>query len=141
MERAYKNTNMTFTFNKDFEGVIRGCAAPAKGREESWIDDNFIEAYCEMNKLGIAHSCEAWLNNKLVGGVYGIALKRFFAGESMFHIATNASTFCLKYLMNFLKDNNFILFDSQVINDHTRRLGAIEISRNDYLNLLKKSLE
>lgn len=140
MERAFRNTKMTFTFDTDFEGVIRGCAAPSKGREESWIDDNFIEAYCEMNRLNIAHSCEAWLDGKLVGGVYGIALKRFFAGESMFHKETNASTFCLKFLMNFLAKNDFILFDSQVINDHTRRLGAIEIPRDEYLRLLEKAI-
>ena len=140
MERAYRNTKMTFSLDKDFEAVIRGCAAPAKGREESWIDDNFIEAYCEMHKLGIAHSCEAWFDGNLVGGVYGIALKNFFAGESMFHTKTNASTFALKFLMEFLAKNGFVLFDSQVINDHTRRLGAIEISRDEYLSLLKKAL-
>ncbi len=140
MERAYRNTKMIFSFDKDFEAVIRGCAAPAKGREESWIDDNFIEAYCEMHRLNLAHSCEAWLDGELVGGVYGIALRKFFAGESMFHKATNASTFCLKFLMDFLSNNDFILFDSQVINDHTRRLGAIEISRNEYLELLNKAI-
>ncbi len=140
MERAYRNTKMTFSLDKDFEAVIRGCAAPAKGREESWINDNFIEAYCEMHKLGIAHSCEAWFDGKLVGGVYGIALKNFFAGESMFHTKTNASTFALKFLMEFLAKNGFVLFDSQVINDHTRRLGAREISRDEYLILLKKAL-
>ena len=140
MERAYKNTKMTFTFDKDFEAVIRGCAAPAKGREESWIDENFIEAYCEMFRLGIAHSCEAWLEDKLVGGVYGLALKKFFAGESMFHTETNASTFSLKFLMDFLAKNGCILFDSQVINDHTKRLGAKEISRDNYLQLLENAL-
>ena len=140
MERAYKNTKMTFTFDKDFEAVIRGCAAPAKGREESWIDENFIEAYCEMFRLGIAHSCEAWLEDKLVGGGYGLALKKFFAGESMFHTETNASTFSLKFLMDFLAKNGCILFDSQVINDHTKRLGAKEISRDNYLQLLENAL-
>ena len=141
MERAYRNTKMTFTLDKDFRGVITGCAAPAKGREESWIDENFIEAYCEMYRLGIAHSCEAWLNDELVGGVYGIALRRFFAGESMFHRQNNASTFCLKFLMNYLAENGFILFDSQVINDHTRRLGAVEIPRDVYLSALSEALK
>lgn len=140
MERAYRNTKMTFTFDKDFRGVITGCAAPAKGREESWIDNNFIEAYCEMHRLNLAHSCEAWLDGELVGGVYGIALRRFFAGESMFHKATNASTFCLKFLMKYLAENDFTLFDSQVINPHTQHLGAIEISRDTYLSLLSEAL-
>ncbi|MBQ2591804.1 MAG: leucyl/phenylalanyl-tRNA--protein transferase [Candidatus Riflebacteria bacterium] len=140
MERAYRNTKMIFTFDKDFRGVITGCAAPAKGREESWIDDNFIEAYCEMHRLSLAHSCEAWLDGKLVGGVYGIALRRFFAGESMFHKVTNASTFCLNFLMKYLADNGFILFDSQVINPHTKYLGAQEISRDTYLSLLSQAL-
>ncbi len=140
MERAYRNTKMTFTFDKDFEAVIRGCAKPSKGREESWIDENFIEAYCEMHRLGIAHSCEAWFEGELVGGVYGLALKKFFAGESMYHTKTNASTFSLKFLMSFLAENGFILFDSQVINSHTRRLGAIEISRDEYLTLLNKAI-
>ena len=141
MERAYRNTKMTFTLDNDFRGVITGCAAPAKGRQESWIDENFIEAYCEMYRLGVAHSCEAWLDNELVGGVYGIALRRFFAGESMFHKATNASNFCLKFLMDFLTKNGFILFDSQVINDHTRRLGALEVPRDTYLSLLSEALK
>ena len=140
MERAYRNTKMTFTLDKDFESVIRGCAKPSKNREESWIDDNFIEAYCEMHRLGIAHSCEAWFEGELVGGVYGLALKKFFAGESMYHTKTNASTFSLRFLMSFLAENGFILFDSQVINDHTRRLGAIEISRDEYLALLNKAI-
>ena len=140
MERAYRNTKMIFTFDKDFRGVITGCAAPAKGREESWIDDNFIEAYCEMHRLSLAHSCEAWLDGKLVGGVYGIALRRFFAGESMFHKVTNASTFCLNFLMKYLAENGFILFDSQVINPHTKYLGAQEISRDTYLSLLSQAL-
>ncbi len=140
MERAYRNTKMTFTFDKDFESVIRGCAKPSKGREESWIDENFIEAYREMHRLGIAHSCEAWFEGELVGGVYGLALKKFFAGESMYHTKTNASTFSLKFLMSFLAENGFILFDSQVINSHTRRLGAIEISRDEYLTLLNKAI-
>ena len=140
MERAYRNTKMIFTFDKDFRGVITGCAASAKGREESWIDDNFIEAYCEMHRLSLAHSCEAWLDGKLVGGVYGIALRRFFAGESMFHKVTNASTFCLNFLMKYLADNGFILFDSQVINPHTKYLGAQEISRDTYLSLLSQAL-
>ena len=140
MERAYRNTKMIFTFDKDFRGVITGCAAPAKGREESWIDDNFIEAYCEMHRLSLAHSCEAWLDGKLVGVVYGIALRRFFAGESMFHKVTNASTFCLNFLMKYLAENGFILFDSQVINPHTKYLGAQEISRDTYLSLLSQAL-
>lgn len=141
MERAYRNTRMMFTFDRDFRGVITGCASAAgRGDDNTWIDKNFIEAYCEMHRLGLAHSCEAWSDGKLVGGVYGIALRRFFAGESMFHTETNASTFALKYLMTFLAANGFELFDSQVINDHTRYLGAKEISREEYLTLLSKAL-
>lgn len=141
MERAYRNTKMKFTFDTDFRGVITGCSTAVRnGSDESWIDESFIEAYCEMHRLNLAHSCEAWLDGKLVGGVYGIALKKLFAGESMFHTATNASTFALKYLMTFLVKNDFTLFDSQVINEHTKYLGAKEISRDQYLEMLKQAL-
>lgn len=141
MERAYRNTKMTFTFDRDFEGVMRGCSEVAKGREESWIDEKFIEAYCELHRLGVAHSCEAWLEDKLIGGVYGIALRKYFSGESMFHRHSNASTFCLKYLMDFLAHQGFTLFDSQVLNPHTSRLGAKEVTREEFLKLLDLSLQ
>ena len=83
MERAYRKTRMQFTFDQDFRGVIAGCSkTPRKGEEGSWIDASFIDAYCEMHRLNLAHSCEAWLDGELVGGVYGVALRSFFSGES-----------------------------------------------------------
>lgn len=141
-ERGFRNTKMKFTLDKDFKGVIKGCASAIRNNDDStWIDQNFIDAYIKFHELGFAHSCEAWLDDKLVGGVYGVALGHFFAGESMFHIESNASTYALNYLMKILSNNDFVIFDSQVINDHTKSLGAVEIPRDEYLKILKVALK
>jgi leucyl/phenylalanyl-tRNA--protein transferase len=94
-----------------------------------------------MHELGLAHSCEVWYKNKLAGGIYGVALGGFFAGESMFHLVTNASTMGLKFLIDYLKNRGFVLFDSQVITPHTKKLGAIEIDRKTYLEKLRYALK
>ncbi|MGM0600520.1 MAG: leucyl/phenylalanyl-tRNA--protein transferase [Candidatus Rifleibacteriota bacterium] len=141
MQRLYKTGKFEFSIDQAFAEVIRGCAEPWPGREETWISKEFIKAYEELHELGIAHSCEAWYNKTLAGGIYGVALGGFFAGESMFYRVSNASTLALKFFIDHLKKAGFELFDSQVITPHTRRLGAIEISRRDYINRLKKAIK
>jgi leucyl/phenylalanyl-tRNA--protein transferase len=141
MQRLYKSKKFEFSIDRAFAEVIRGCAEPRPGREETWISKEFITAYEKLHELGIAHSCEAWYNKSLAGGIYGVALGGFFAGESMFYRVSNASTLALKFFIDHLKKTGFELFDSQVITSHTRRLGAIEIPRRNYIKRLKKALK
>jgi leucyl/phenylalanyl-tRNA--protein transferase len=141
MLRLYRSGKFTFSLNRAFAGVIRGCAQPAPGRESTWISRQFIAAYTRLHELGIAHSVEAWLGDELAGGVYGVAFGGFFAGESMFHRADNASTLCLFHLMLHLRQKGFVLFDSQVASPHTLRLGVLEIPRREYLQRLTVALQ
>jgi leucyl/phenylalanyl-tRNA--protein transferase len=128
------------TFDRDFRSVIGSCSKPAPGRESTWISPRFIEAYTELHLRGYAHSAEAWQGDKLVGGVYGVSIGGFFAGESMFHRATDASKIALSALFVRLRERGFTLFDTQVLSPLTARLGAIEIRRADYLRRLKAAL-
>jgi len=128
------------TIDRDFNAVIHACAEPTPGRESTWISPRFIEAYLELHRQGHAHSVEAWQKGRLVGGLYGVAIQGFFAGESMFHRATNASKIVLCHLMEHLRAKKFELFDTQVLSPLTARLGAIEIRRRDYLERLASAL-
>ena len=135
--RTIRAGKFHLTINRAFPDVLRGCAE----RERTWITNDMFDAYALMHRLGHAHSIEAWLGDELVGGVYGVALGGFFSGESMFHRARDASKVALTYLLEYLKVRGFTLFDSQVVTEHTARLGAIEIPRAEYLLRLKKALE
>lgn len=140
LQRIFVSGKFSFSIDKCFVEVMKGCARPAPGRESSWISPQFIKAYTRLHQMGIAHSVEAWYDGQLAGGVYGVAIGGFFAGESMFHEVTNGSTLSLNYLMQHLKERGFELFDSQVASPHTFRLGATEICRGEYLKLLRKAL-
>src|ERR1700678_1407519 len=140
LESKLRHHPFEITINRDFAGVIRGCADPAPGRESTWISPRFIEAYTELHRQGYAHSVEVWEKEALVGGIYGIAIQGFFAGESMFHRVTDASKIALCHLMAHLRARKFELFDTQVLSPLTARLGAIEIRRRDYLERLAAAL-
>lgn len=127
--------------NTNFEGVIRNCAAARKGDSETWISEEIIEAYCELNKFSKAYSVETYMNNRLVGGLYGVSIGGAFFGESMFHIVPDASKIAFHYLMKILKKQDYELLDTQFINDNVKRFGAIEIPRGEYVKALKNSLE
>ena len=99
---------------------MRGCA----DRDGTWITAGMLEGYTRLHQLGHAHSIEAWLGAELVGGVYGVAIGGFFAGESMFYRVTDASKVCLAYLVEYLQIRGFVLFDTQVVTEHTSSLGA-----------------
>ena len=128
------------TIDRDFHAVIHACAEPSEGRESTWISPRFIEAYLELHREGHAHSVEVWQHSQLVGGIYGVAIQGFFAGESMFHRVTDASKIALCHLMEHLRARKFELFDTQVLSPLTARLGAIEIRRRDYLERLASAL-
>lgn len=123
-----------------FAEVIRACAAPAFGREETWIDETIVDAYTRLHELGFAHSVEAWQAGRLVGGLYGVAINSFFAGESMFSRVSNASQSALVHLVARLRQRGFLLLDAQFMTDHLRRFGAVEISRAAYRRRLAQAL-
>jgi leucyl/phenylalanyl-tRNA---protein transferase len=128
------------THNQAFTEVITGCAAPARGREETWISPRFVEAYTEMHRAGYAHSVEVWQKDQLVGGLYGVAIGGFFAGESMFHRVSDASKIALTSTILHLQQRGFLLFDTQVATPVTRQLGALDLPRALYLKRLATAL-
>ena len=126
------------TFNQDFKSVISNCSQVKRnGQNGTWISDEMIDAYCNLHEMGIAKSVEVWQNNELVGGLYGIDLGHVFCGESMFSTVSNASKMAFIALVNYLKENNYKLLDCQVYNDHLDSLGCVEISRDDFMSILK----
>jgi leucyl/phenylalanyl-tRNA---protein transferase len=129
-----------FTCDKAFETVIAGCAAPAPGRLETWIEPEFIHAYCEMHRHGHAHSVECWQEDRLVGGIYGVAVGGLFAGESMFHRVDDASKAALWFLARHLRERGFALLDVQMLTPVTTQMGGSNISRRQYLDRLKQAV-
>jgi leucyl/phenylalanyl-tRNA---protein transferase len=141
LARAVRKSAFRVTVDRAFRKIVEGCAAPAPGRTSTWISANFIEAYVRLHKKGHAHSVECWQGAQLVGGIYGIAIGGFFAGESMFHRANNASKVALDFLIRHLRDRGFVLFDVQSTTPITRQLGAITIPREEYLRRLGGAVE
>ncbi len=119
-----------------FRPVMEACAA----RDETWISDELIEIYTELHRMGFAHSVESWLDGELVGGLYGVALRGLFAGESMFSRARDASKVALVHLVERLRAGGFTLLDTQFITPHLARFGATEIPRGEYLLLLSDAM-
>ena len=128
------------TVDRAFPAVMQGCAAPGPGRKTTWISPEFIAAYTRLHQLGHAHSVECWRGGELAGGIYGLALGGFFAGESMFHRADHASKAALCQLVAHLRARQFTLFDIQMTTPITRSFGAREISRREYLARLAQAI-
>lgn len=128
------------TINKDFDGVIRGCAtAQNRNKEEgAWLGPAIIEAYTELHRQGFAVSVEVWQDNKLVGGLYGVNLGRSFFGESMFSLVPNASKVALIHLAHMLEILGGVLIDCQFETPHLRTMGGRYISYEEYITLIKK---
>ena len=124
------------TFDHCFEDVMRACAAPRSYTNSTWISEDIIQSYCALHKQGLAHSVEVWQQERLVGGLYGIALGRVFFGESMFSLADNASKVGFARLTQQLIEWDFQLIDCQVANNHLFSLGAVEIPRSEFQQLL-----
>ena len=127
-------------FNTAFEAVIAACAAPAPDREQTWLSAEIQSAYIELHRLGFAHSVEAWAGGELVGGLYGVSIRGFFAGESMFSRRRDASKVALYYLVQRLRARGFRLLDVQFVTPHLLRLGAVEVPRQRYLAHLRQAL-
>jgi leucyl/phenylalanyl-tRNA---protein transferase len=127
--------------NRCFAEVIAGCAAPAPGREDSWINPEIERLFVALHEAGHAHSVETWEHGELVGGLYGVSLGGAFFGESMFSRTTDASKVALVHLVARLRLGGFALLDTQFITDHLARFGTLEIPRADYRRRLAAAVE
>ena len=125
-----------------FEAVIRACAAAERDRDDpgTWISDEIVDSYVALHSRGYAHSVEAWRGDRLVGGLYGVALRGAFFGESMFHRETGASKVALVALVDRLRRCGFVLLDTQWVTAHLEQFGAVEIPRAEYLERLAAAL-
>ena len=140
--RNILNRNIfTVTFNQSFRDVISNCQKVKRdGQTGTWITNDMIEAYCNLNELGIAKSVEVWQNDELVGGLYGIDLETIFCGESMFSLVSNASKVAFIALVELLKNQNYKLLDCQVYNPHLESLGCREIKREEFIEILQNKI-
>lgn len=145
LRRRLQQEPFELRFDTAFEEVMRACAEPRPEREETWIDERLIEAYVGLHDQGCAHSVEAWLDGRLVGGLYGVSLGGAFFGESMFSRpeigGSDASKICLVALVEALRAGGFELLDTQFWTPHLGRLGCVEIPRVEYLRALGSALE
>jgi leucyl/phenylalanyl-tRNA---protein transferase len=136
LKQVLSKNQFAIKYNTAFSEVIRCCA----DRDSTWINDLITNAYIDLCRRGYAHSIEAWQNGELVGGLYGVAYKGAFFGESMFHKVSNASKVCVVKLYEILKQNGFILLDIQMMTSHFKSFGAIEISKRAYLEILDRAM-
>lgn len=138
LARTVRQAKFELKVDADWPAVIRACAE----RDTTWINSSIIDAYTELNRLGFAHTVEAYnQEGKLAGGLYGVSIGGAFMGESMFHIDTDASKVCLVYLVERLKERGFILLDSQYMTAHLSRFSARMIPKQEYLMKLQRALE
>ena len=147
LARRVRSGRFEITFDHAFKQVIEACALPRPRQKQTWINNQIIEAYTELHRMGIGHSVEAWVctdnpaeERILVGGLYGLAIGGTFFGESMFTRATDASKVCLVHLVEHLRRRGFMLLDTQIINDHMTQFGVVEIPRSEYLDKLNHAL-
>ena len=140
LARRIRRGQFQVTLNRDFAGVISGCSAPRRDDSGTWITPEICAAYQRLHELGYAHSVEVWSEARLVGGLYGVALGGMFAGESMFHRARDASKIALFCLQAHLRQRGFTLFDIQQQTNHSKSMGAVEISRAAFLLRLHSAL-
>jgi len=135
LKKTLRNSEYEVTENLAYREVMRQCGAPRAGSSGTWITEEMIEAYCTLNRYGLARSIEVWIDSQLAGGLYGIALGRVFIGESMFSRQRDASKIALVHLA---QSGNYDLIDCQLENPHLTSMGAESMSRSDYLLLLQK---
>ena len=139
MRQVIRKQSFRFTTDRAFTDVIKNCrAATRKGQDGTWINEDIISAYCRLHELGYAHSAEAWVNDELVGGLYGIRIGNAFFGESMFSKVSNASKFAFINYVQHLCEDGVELIDCQVYTEHLESLGARMIPRTLFLQKLSE---
>jgi len=136
--RKLRSGRFRFTADQAFDEVLRACAAPAPGREDTWITGAMASAYIRLHQMGYAHSIEVWDEEELVGGLYGVGMGGVFFGESMFSGVSEASKMALAQLCRFMQDRGSVLIDCQVYSGHLERLGARELPRTQFVELLER---
>ncbi len=144
LQRYLKQVNFEFRVDTNFEAVIRGCALSRNrgGERGTWITKEMVAAYIKFHRYGFAHSFEVWnARNELVGGLYGVWMGKFFAGESMFYKETNASKFALIQTVNYLKQSGLSWMDVQVLTPLLKSFGAKEIPRANFMKKLRQAIE
>ena len=150
LARVVRSGRFTVRTDTAFRDVVEACAEAAPGREETWISADIVRAYTALHRLGFAHSVECWLpadadggapqGERLVGGLYGVALGGAFFGESMFHRETDASKVALVHLVRRLRAGGYALLDTQMTTSHLERFGVVEIPRAEYERRLAEAL-
>jgi leucyl/phenylalanyl-tRNA--protein transferase len=141
LRRTLRAGRFSVRFDTAFTSVIQACAEQTPARPGTWINDEIVEAYSELHRMGYAHSVEAWRDDTLAGGLYGVALGGAFFGESMFSRARDASKITLAHLVERLRRDGFVLLDLQFVTEHLHRFGAVEIGREAYRRLLLEAIE
>ena len=140
LARVLRQKRFRISIDQAFRKVMEGCAEPAPGRRSTWITQEFLQAYGQLHLQGHAHSVECWQGKHLAGGIYGVAVGAFFAGESMFHRVSDASKVALFHLIEHLRRQDFELFDVQMLTPITSRLGGVNIPRTQYLERLARAV-
>lgn len=141
LRRSVLSGRFEVTADRDFAGVIRGCAEPAPGRMDTWINPEIERLFTGLHERAAAHSVEVWQAGRLVGGLYGVALGGAFFGESMFSRVTDASKVALVHLVARLRLCGFVLLDTQFLTAHLARFGAVEVPKAEYKRRLAVALE
>lgn len=141
LRKVLRRQEFQISFDRAFDAVIEGCAAPRPKAAGTWISQEMKSAYITMHSQGIAHSVESWYDKELVGGLYGIAIGQVFFGESMFSRRSNASKAAFAVFIQALKEWNYALIDCQIYTDHLAAFGAEEMPRSDFLSLLDRYCE
>jgi len=138
LQRLARKNNFKVRIDQSFNAVIKACARPRKTQAETWISPEMINAYQTLHTIGVAHSIEVYLNNTLVGGLYGLGIGQVFFGESMFHTESNASKLAFYFLIGKLREWNYQLIDCQVKSEHLINWGAKEIPRDRFITLVNQ---
>ena len=142
LSRVVRRGTFRVEIDTAFEAVIRACADAERDRDDpgTWISEEIIDSYIALHARGLAHAVEVWRDDRLVGGLYGVALRGAFFGESMFHRETDASKIALVALVERLRSAGYVLLDTQWVTEHLEQFGAIEIAREEYLKRLEAAL-
>lgn len=140
LARTVRSDRFTVIVDRDFDGVLEGCAQPMPGRGRTWINSRIRNLYRKLYARGDCHTVEVYEHDELVGGLYGVSLGRAFFGESMFHRARDASKVALVHLVARLRAGHYRLLDTQFVTEHLRTFGTVEVSRSAYHKLLDAAL-
>lgn len=140
LRKSVRQKKFEIRIDTAFGEVIRACAEKRPGRKDTWINSRIISLYTQLHRINCAHSVEAWVGGKLVGGLYGVKIGAAFFGESMFSRATDASKVCLVHLVARLRFGGFTLLDAQFVNNHLTQFGAIAVKKAEYHKLLEPAL-